>query len=165
MVARNHYATAGSQCVDDDANNLVWPARLANNLLCANDRCLLSGNRLSAAFLTLIRLSHLQPLCKRHQQYFPFSYWLLLVAGDVELNPGLTHPNCCRMSVDEYEQLSDSDTNWNSPTCFSSELPFANSSITSDASLSLSQVLKKISHLNVKKVTGPDLILARLLQN
>ena len=151
VVGRSYYETAECPVIDDDVNNL----------LCANERCLTGGNRLSAAFLTLRRLSHLRPLCKRRQLYVPFSYWLLLIAGDVELNPGpikypctvcnrpvkrnqrgiqcdscdlWTHANCCSMSVDEYKQLGDSDTNWICPTCLSSELPYANSSITSDAS-------------------------------
>ena len=96
--------------------------------------------------------------------FFPSSYWLLLLAGDIETNPGLikfpctmcskpvkrnqhgiqcdscdlwTHAYCCNMGTDEYWCLSVSETEWLCPTCLISELPYANSSLVSDASLSL----------------------------
>ena len=89
----------------------------------------------------------------------PDGYWLLLVAGDVEPNPGpvrfpctvcqkpvkcnqrgiqcsicanWTHAKCGSVSTEECVRLGErEDEPWLCPNCVTSELPFADASLTS----------------------------------
>lgn len=83
---------------------------------------------------------------------------LLLLAGDVEVNPGSTkypctlcskpvrknqrgilcdkckkwtHASCCGITKTEYQLIGDNDDQWFCPTCLRNELPYANCSLSS----------------------------------
>ena len=102
---------------------------------------------------------HLRPLTHRRR---PFAiqncYWLILLAGDVEINPGpirypctvcskvvrsnqqgilcsrcekWTHASCCDVSPTEYQRIGEhEDEPWYCPGCMMAELPFLEASIT-----------------------------------
>ena len=108
--------------------------------------------------------SHLRPSTRaqlRRQAALPSCYWLLLLSGDIEVNPGpsrypctscckpvrsnqqgifcnrcelWTHARCCGVSKEAYDKLSREGENcqWWCPQCLSSELPFADSSMSTD---------------------------------
>lgn len=115
------------------------------------------------AVLTWIRSSHLRPLLAGCYWCLPLPFWLLLLPGNVELNPGLTyqfpcticskpvksnqrgvccdscdlwsHASCCYISREDYAKLSSDNQPWLCPSCAAlfSELPFANASLSSVA--------------------------------
>ena len=86
-------------------------------------------------------------------------FWLLLLAGDVEQNPGpvrypctvckqpvrcnqrgiectrcenWSHVRCCGVSVDEYEKISANKNElWYCPRCLACELPFIDATLSS----------------------------------
>ena len=130
--------------------------------------------RYSAVLGTWRQISHLSPHLRpsrrsRQPSAVPFCYWLLLLAGDVERNPGpvkfpctmcskpvkrnqrgimcdscdfWTHASCCDIGPDEYQQLSTCETSgWICPACLSSELPFATCSSVLDSFTDLSPPL------------------------
>jgi len=109
-------------------------------------------------------------------------YWLLLLSGDVELNPGpvyrfpctvcskpvknnqrgvqcdrcdlWTHASCGGVgSREEYDQLSMDNTEWLCPSCTWCELPFAESGLPSDTQLSV------MGLSNTTPTTGDTLLL------
>lgn len=131
------------------------------------DGQLLFSPKSTKAFLLHVwrRNPHLAPLNKKLRPHIPSSYWLLLIAGDVESNPGptkypctscckpvksnqkgilcdrcdmWTHARCCYVDDDEYQRISalEDSCKWFCPTCTLSELPYADCSISSAGSLS-----------------------------
>ena len=112
-----------------------------------------------------------------------------MLSGDIELNPGpvkfpcticknpvkknqrglccdvcnlWTHARCCRVSNDQYDQLSlDCINDWLCPACVSDELPFANSSASciseelSSAEESLTTDTFRPSPLDISKTSSP----------
>ena len=110
-----------------------------------------SGDYLTAAACCLKRNWHLRPLSRYPPGIVPYCYWLLLMAGDVEPNPGpAKHPLWCLLytarssptnSVSivtavisgnivsiEYLSLVQSDEPWCCPTCLKEAFPFHNCS-------------------------------------
>ena len=147
VVSRSaHASSIEPQHYERDRQLLFAPKRLLPN----------SGA--SGALVVLWRKnSHLAPSnWRRHTSSpFPFLYWLLLVAGDVEINPGSTkhpcavcckpvkrnqrgiycdasyswlHTRCISMSNEEYSELqhSDSDQPWCCKRCQEEALPYHN---------------------------------------
>ena len=141
-----------------------------------------------------MRNSHLRPdfhiqSRRSRSPTIPSYYWLLLLSGDIELNPGpvkfpcticknpvkknqrglccdvcnlWTHARCCRVSNDQYNQLSlDCINDWLCPACVSDELPFANSSASclseelSFAEESLTTDTFRPSPLDISKTSSP----------
>ena len=132
--------------------------------------------------------SHLRPCpresCRSQSPTIPSCYWLLLLSGDVELNPwpvrypcticknhvkinqhGLccdvcnlwTHGRCCRMSKEQYDQLSlDHVNDWFCPACISDELPFANSSACKDLSFAEESMTTDTSYPSPFDVSKPS---------
>ncbi len=119
---------------------------------------LLSGDRGAQGVPSLWRkYSHLRPNYYRGRALIPTHFWLLLLAGDVEVNPGpirypctvcsksvksnqrgilcdrcelWTHARCCQTDATEYERLGTNDgEDWLCPLCFAAELPFADVSL------------------------------------
>ena len=121
--------------------------------------------RSSAVLCAWRNSSHLRPQlrplvhrnsCRRRA--WPTCYWLILLAGDVESNPGptkypctlcnkavrsnqraiacsrcenWTHANCCGVSAAEYRKLGEqADEPWYCPSCMMSELPYFNTSVS-----------------------------------
>ena len=114
-----------------------------------------------AVIVSLWRMTpHLRPKLHRCPHHtLPNGFWLLLLAGDVELNPGpvrfpctvcqkpvkcnqrgiqcsicdnWTHAKCGSVSIEEYVRLGErEDDPWVCPSCVISELPFADASLTS----------------------------------
>ena len=128
------------------------------NLLLAPKRVLPSDSSFSAITVLWRRSPHLQPCHRRHPISFPACYWLILLSGDVECNPGpvrhpcteccksvrsnqqgiycdwcerWTHAACCSVSSKEYNHLSSQgeDHEWICPTCLRTELPYADNSL------------------------------------
>ena len=120
------------------------------------DGQLLFSPKSTKAFLLYVwrRNPHLAPFNKKLRPHIPSSYWLLLIAGDVESNPGptkypctscckpvklnqkgtlcdrcdmWTHARCCYVDDDEYQRISalEDSCKWFCPTCTLSELPYA----------------------------------------
>ena len=125
-------------------------------LRCAPESLLPPGGGQGTAVISWKRNSHLRPSCYRGRAQIPTHFWLLLLAGDVERNPGpvrypcttcakavrtnqcgilcdgceeWTHAKCCGIDVSEYERLGASpNEEWLCPGCVRAELPFANAS-------------------------------------
>ena len=107
---------------------------------------------------------HLRTL-RRRPLAIPNCYWLLLLAGDVERNPGpvkfpctmcskpvkrnqrailcdtcykWTHASCCGIGSDEYRQLSVCENiDWICQICLLSEMPYANCRSANETSVDL----------------------------
>ena len=129
------------------------PSDANSDLLFAPRRLMSNGK--SSAICAWRRSSHLRPHLRRSRSYsatIPCTYWLLLIAGDVEINPGpirfpctvcqkpvrtnqrgvccdacdlWTHASCARVGNEEYAKLSsECDLEWLCPTCVLANLPF-----------------------------------------
>lgn len=111
----------------------------------------------AAVLISWKRDTHLRPSYYRGRAQIPTHFWLLLLAGDVERNPGpvrypctvcgkavrsnqrgifcdgcdqWTHAKCCRIDISEYERLgANPKEEWLCPECVSVELPFADVSL------------------------------------
>ena len=127
-------------------------------------RVLIEGSCSRFAVCLWRRSSHLRPDLHHRSQWsresaIPSCYWLLLLEGDVELNPGpvrfpctickkpvkknqrglccdacnlWSHACCSRVSKKEYEKLSaDCESDWFCPVCVLANLPFADQSLYS----------------------------------
>ena len=127
-----------------------------------NDNCDLFGSmyggKISAIFCTWRKASCLRPVWRRLRSSAPVApacYWLLLLCGDVEINPGpvkfpcticqrpvkrnqrgiccdacdrWTHAICASVGNQEYTRLSSSrESEWWCPTCIWASLPFLDS--------------------------------------
>lgn len=114
------------------------------------------GSSLATTLLIWKSNSHLRPRYHNCIPPDPYCYWLLILAGDVELNPGpikypctvckkavrsnqrgiscdgcelWTHTRCCRVPEGEYQRLASLGTfTWRCPSCICTELPFSDSS-------------------------------------
>ena len=108
--------------------------------------------------------SHLRPWVRYSYSFLPSCYWLILLAGDIETNPGpgrypctvckrpvkskqkavecsmcekWTHDICGGISREEYARLSEeNDDLWYCPDCLSDQLPFATVCLPSNTSTS-----------------------------
>ena len=104
------------------------------------------------------RAKYLCPRLRRPTNMLPANYWLLLLAGDIEKNPGparfpctvcrkpvkrnqrgiecskcahWTHAKCGGVSPEEYVKVGErEDEPWLCPTCVTRELPFVNASLS-----------------------------------
>ncbi len=130
------------------------------NVLFSPRRILGDGGGLGAIVVTWTKNSRLRPSQSLGPATVPLTYWLLLLAGDIERNPGpVKHPckvcqkpvkndhqglccdrcdkwlhaGCCSVSHQEYQRLSAQGESWDwfCPSCTSQELPFSNSSFLS----------------------------------
>ena len=132
-------------------------------LLFAPERLLPSGGSLTVTVTIWRGNSHLRPWSNRRYRrslHLPGCYWLILLAGDVERNPGpvkfpctvcskpvksnqcgilcsrcekWTHANCCGVSPVEYQRLGEHEEDpWYCPYCMMSELPFLDTTLSSE---------------------------------
>ena len=130
----------------------------------APERLLPKGSSSATTLLIWKSNSHLRPRYHNHIPPDPYCYWLLILAGDVELNPGptkypctvckkavrsnqhglccngcelWTHAKCCGIAEGEYQRMARLETfSWRCPLCICTELPFSDSSLL-NVSLSL----------------------------
>ena len=128
--------------LDDNSELLFAPRQLAG--------------RSPAVFCIWKGSSHLRPWTRRRHSVLPNCYWLILLAGDVESNPGptkypctacnkavrnnqrgifcsrcekWTHASCGGVSPAEYQRLGEQeDDSWFCTGCMMAELPFFNAS-------------------------------------
>lgn len=127
-------------------------------LLCAPEKLLPGGGGAQCAILLWRTNPHLRPSYYRGRSLVPTHYWLLLLAGDIEVNPGpvrypctvcskavrknqrgiccdrcesWSHARCCQIDVGEYERLGKSNEEWFCPSCIAAELPFVDESFLS----------------------------------
>ena len=114
----------------------------------------LPNSSASRALVVLWRSSYLAPSNRRHHtspSLFPFLYWLLLLARDVDTNPGpikypcvvccklvkssqrgiycdacysCLHTRCISMSSEEYSELQHSNQPWCCKRCQEEALPY-----------------------------------------
>ena len=140
--------------------SLIFVSDLDGNrdLLFAPGRLWDSGGSQPILLSTWRRLSYLAPSSKYRSSLLPAHFWLLLLAGDIEANPGpikypctacgksvrknqrgilcdrcdkWTHASCCGVNKAEYQRLGDSDEQWICPGCLRAELPYADCSLDS----------------------------------
>lgn len=129
-------------------------------LLFAPERLLPSGSSLTVTVTIWREKSHLRPWSNRRS--LPCCYWLVLLAGDIETNPGpvkfpfsvcskpvmrnqrgilcsrcekWTHAKCCGVSPVEYQRLGEHEEDpWYCPDCLMRELPFLDATLSSELS-------------------------------
>ena len=129
-------------------------------------RSLLPGGKCSPCIVASWRANPLlYPRVSRRRSQVPTHYWLLLLAGDVEQNPGpvnypcticnksvqrnqrgilcdscklWTHAICCGTGVSEYNKLTQAGdlANWFCPSCLLAELPHADATKCTETLLS-----------------------------
>ena len=156
----------------------VWDTWIGpEQLLFAPLRLLPGGGGAQCVIVLWKESSHLRPSyhlgCHRRRSLVLTHFWLLLLAGDIELNPGpvkypctvcsrpvksnqrgifcdrcelWTHARCCGVDVVEYEKLGlNVNEEWLCSVCISAELPYADVSLISDANTSVSSCLPDTS--------------------
>ena len=120
------------------------------------------GGGIQCVILVWKKGSHLRPNYYRGRALVPIHFWLLLLAGDVEVNPGhvrypctmckkavksnqrgilcdrcelWSHARCCAVDASQYERLGQNENEeWLCPSCISAELPFADVSLPTNNS-------------------------------
>ena len=156
----------------------VWDTWIGpEQLLFALVRLLPGGGGAQCIVVLWKESSHLRPSyhlgCHRRRSLIPTHFWLLLLAGDIELNLGpvkypctvcsrqvksnqrgifcdrcelWTHARGYGVDVVEYERLGlNVNEEWLCPACISAELPYADVSLISDANTSVSSCLPDTS--------------------
>ena len=147
-VGRCAYSFAdGQETVEHDPNVFFAP-----------DKLLPSGSPLPAVLATWRKSSHLRPR-RTNNHSIPICYWLVLLGGDIETNPGpvkfpcticgkpvkcnqmgvccdecenWTHAKCCGLSVGEYQEMAAmEDFPWICPSCTMKALPLVDASLDS----------------------------------
>ena len=144
--------TAPRFCTEDKCKLLFAPRKMYIQVVSS-----------SAVVCVWRKNSHLRPFTCRCRRKAPnLVFWLLLLAGDVEQNPGpvrypctvckqpvrcnqrgiectrcenWSHVRCCGVSVDEYEKISANENElWYCPGCLACELPFIDATLSSISS-------------------------------
>ena len=147
-------------CISCEKQSTKWDP---GELLLAPERFSPSGGSLTVTMTIWKGNSHLQPWSHwryRRSLHLPSCYWLILLASDIETNPGpmkfpctvcsksvnsnqhgilysrwekWTHDNCCGVSPVEYQRLGEHEEDlWYCPYCRMRELLFLDTTLSSE---------------------------------